>query len=170
MGKIISSHNAKVMKERRRREEPASTCNCQQGVETCPMSGNCQASAIVYKATVKANDGEEKTYTGCTDRTFKERHYGHRADERDRELRKNTKLATYIWEKKDSGVGIEEVKWEILKQCVKYAPGGDKCDVCLSEKLRIMKNKDIRSLNKRGELMNMCRHRARWRLVKVKNK
>ena len=170
MGKIISSHNAKVMNDRKRREEPVNTCNCQQGVETCPMSGNCQASAIVYKATVKANDGEEKTYTGCTDRTFKERHYGHRADERDRELRKNTKLATYIWEKKDSGVGIEEVKWEILKQCVKYAPGGDKCDVCLSEKLCIMKNKDIRSLNKRGELMNTCRHRARWRLVKVKNK
>ena len=69
-----------------------------------------------------------------------------------------------------SGVGIEEVKWEILKQCVKYAPGGDKCDVCLSEKLCIMKNKDNRSLNKRGELMNTCRHRARWRLVKVKNK
>ena len=98
------------------------------------MSGNCQASAIVYKATVKANDGEEKTYTGCTDRTFKERHYGHRADERDRELRKNTKLATYIWEKKDSGVGIEEVKWEILKQCVKYAPGGDKCNEFISRR------------------------------------
>ena len=46
MGKIISSHSAKVTNDRRRREEPANTCNCQQGVETCPMSGNCQVSAI----------------------------------------------------------------------------------------------------------------------------
>ena len=64
------------------------------------------------------------------------------ADSRDRELRKNTKLATYIWEKKDSGVEIDSVKWEVLKQCHKYQPGGDKCDVCLSEKLAIMKNRD----------------------------
>ena len=96
------------------------SCFVDRSVETCPMNGNCQVSAIVYKATVTANDGEVKNYTGCTDRTFKKRHYGHVADSRDSELRKNTQLATYIWEKKDSGVEIDSVKWEVLKQCHKY--------------------------------------------------
>ena len=37
----------------------------------------------------------------------------------------------------------------------------DKCDVCLSEKLAIMKDKDSRSINKRTELMNKCpRHKV----------
>ena len=54
----------------------------------------------------------------------------------------NTKLATYVWDKRDEGVEIKEVKWEILKKCQKYEPGGRKCDVCLSEKLIIMKDRD----------------------------
>ena len=40
-------------------------------------------------------------------------------------------MATHIWNKKDRGIGIQEVKYSIVKKCL-Y---GDKCDVCLSEKL-----------------------------------
>ena len=47
-------------------------------------------------------------------------------------------------------------------------PGGDKCDVCLSEKLSIMKNRDTNSLNKRSELMNSCRHKWRNKHGRVK--
>ena len=47
----------------------------------------------------------------------------------------------------------------IVKKCQQYTAGGDKCDVCLSEKLAIMKDKDSRSINKRTELMNKCRHK-----------
>ena len=43
--------------------------------------------------------------------------------------------------------------------------GGDKCDVCQSEKLAIMKDKDSRSINKRTELMNKCRHKWRQKLA-----
>ena len=42
---------------------------------------------------------------------------------------------------------------------------GDKCDVCLSEKLAIMKDKDRRSINKRTEVMNKCRHKWRQKLA-----
>ena len=70
-----------------------------EGVESCPLDGKCQVSAIVYKATVTADDGEVKTYTGCTDRTFKKRHYGHTSDSRHKDNRTNTKLATYVLDK-----------------------------------------------------------------------
>ena len=169
MGKIISSHNAKILKERKEEEEISDPCNCKGGTDNCPIEGKCQITAVVYKATVTATDGEVKTYTGCTDRTFKERHYGHKADAKNRELRTNTKLAGYIWEKKDAGIDIASIKWQILKKCHKYTPGCDKCDVCLTEKLAIMKNRDTVSLNKRSELMNKCLHRRRWKLARVKS-
>ena len=89
---------------------------------------------------------------------------------RHKDNRTNTKLATYVWDKRDEGVEIKEVKWEILKKCQKYEPGGRKCDVCLSEKLIIMKDRDPNSLNKRSELNNSCRHRSRQKLARVKER
>ena len=65
---------------------------------------------------------------------------------------------------------IREVKWEVLRKCRRYEPGGDRCDVCLAEKLSIMKNKDTRSLNRCSELMNTCRHHQRQKLAKVKER
>ena len=94
--------------------------NCQKGVKSCPIGGKCQTRAIVYKATIRSDDGDERT-----------------------------KMATHIWNKKDRGIGIQEVKYNIVKKCHKYTAGGDKCDVCLSEKLAIMKDNDNRSINKR---------------------
>ena len=170
MARIISSHNRKIINEKRTTENPKEKeCNCQKGVKSCPIEGKCQTSALVYKATITAEDGDTRTYTGCTDRKFKERHYEHTADMKKRENSKRTSMATYIWTKKDSGVGIKSVKWEVLKKCHSYIAGGDKCDVCLSEKLAILKQKDPRSLNKRSELMNKCLHRWRHKLANSKN-
>ena len=128
------------------------------------------AQGIVCKATTTSDDGEIKTYTGCTDCTFKERHYHHTSDLRHRDQRKNTKLANYVWKKRDEGAEITHIKWEVEKQCHNYAPGSGKCDVCLTEKLSIMKNRDPRSLNQRSELMNTCLHKKSWLLTRVKDR
>ena len=53
-------------------------------------------------------------------------------------------MATHVWNKKDKGIGIRDVKYEIVKKCIPYVAGVDKCDECLSEKLAIMKDKDGR--------------------------
>ena len=71
MASIISSHNKKILEERRKKEEPKKMCNCQRGVASCPLNGKCQLRGIVYKATATSDNGETKTYTGCTDCTFK---------------------------------------------------------------------------------------------------
>ena len=57
-----------------------------------------------------------------------------------------------------------KIEWEILKKCYKYKSGSKRCDVCLSEKLEILKGKRAgeRMLNKRSELMNKCRHRRKF--------
>ena len=87
MERIINSHNLKIMKEKSP-EQHHEPCNCEMGINTCPLEGKCQTSAVVYQATVSTGDGEIKTYTGCTAGTFKKRYYGHVADMRDREMSK----------------------------------------------------------------------------------
>ena len=64
----------------------------------------------------------------------------------------------HVWNKKDNGIGIQDVKYQIVKNCHSYV-GEVKCDVCLSKKLAIMKDKDGRSLNKRTELLDKSRYK-----------
>ena len=40
--------------------------------------------------------------------------------------------------------------------------------MCLSEKLAIMKDKDSRSINKKTELVNKCRHKWHQKLAGIK--
>ena len=134
----------------------------------CPLGGKCLSESIVYKARVTASDGEVKTYTGLTKRTFKDRLYEHRNDANNPKHRTHTKLAGYVWRKKDQNVTIDNYKWEIRKKCFTYQPGGKKCDLCLTEKMLIMKDRDPHSLNQRTELMNSCRHRWMYRFSKIK--
>ena len=93
--------------------------------------------------------------------------YTHVGDTQDKDRRKATALAGFFWEKKDEGIDTG-VKWEILKECPLYKPGSRSCDVCLQEKLTIMKDRDPRSLNVRSELMATCRHRFKFKLKKLK--
>ena len=148
--------------------EGAKTCSCQDGVQSCPLDGKCLTECIVYKATLTADDGEVKTYIGLTEPPFKKRLYKHNADRRKRNLEKATAMSAYYWKKKDEGVEITSTTWEMLKKCHAYKPGGKSCDLCLSEKLLIMKNKDPRSLNVRSELLNTCRHRRKFKLSLAK--
>ena len=63
-------------------------------------------------------------------------------------------------------IGLTEptFKKRLYRQCHSYKPGRKSCDLCLSEKLLIMKNKDPRCLNVRSELFNTCRHRRKFKL------
>ena len=75
-----------------------------------------------------------------------------------------------MWQRKDKGEEITDIKWEILEKCHEYVGGRSKCDVCVTEKLCIMKNKSPNSLNKRSELTNKCLHMRSWLLDKAKAK
>ena len=141
-----------------------------RGLNNCPLGGKCLTESIVYKATVTASDGDVRTYTGLTKRKFKDRLYEHNTDANNSNHRTFTKLAGYVWQKKDQSVNITNYKWEILRKCSTYQPGQRKCDLCLTEKMMIMKDRDPRTLNKRSELMNSCRHMWPYRLDRVRCK
>ena len=125
------------------------------------MEGKCLQEAVVYKATI-TTPSTTKTYIGSTESTFKQRWYGHKSDMTHSDNRGKTTLATYFWNCKDSGEQ-PTIKWSIVKKCKKYKCGTRKCDICLTEKLCILKSKEP-LLNRKSELMGRCPHMRKWRL------
>ena len=124
--------------------------------------------SVVYQAKVKSEE-EEWIYIGSTEGSFKQRLYGHRCDMKNKENGNSTTLSKYVWERKEKGKNVE-IEWKILKKCRKYRCGSRKCDVCLSEKLEILKaaRKGEKMLNKRNELMYKCLHRRKYVLASAK--
>ena len=79
---------------------------------------------------------------------------------------KGSTLSKHIWALKDANTQ-HTVKWEILKQSSPYKCGTRKCDLCLTEKLAIIKGKSEKLLNKRSEILNKCRHSRKFKLCSV---
>ena len=169
MKSIINRHNSKILAEHNEQttnQKP--TCNCRNSAKAkCPLQGKCLTTSVVYKATVTTSN-DTKIYIGSTEGTFKKRHYGHKSDFKHESKRHNTTLSHYIWDCKDRGE-VPAVKWEIIRKCQKYRSGTRKCDVCLAEKLEILKERSEHCLNKRSELMRPCPHRRKFRLINIKD-
>ena len=120
-----------------------------------------QAVGIVYQATVKREDnGEEKTYVGLTEGTFKTRFNNHTSSFRNQQRKHATELSKYIWTLKDSDARYS-VKWKIIKRCRPYSNKTKRCNLCLYEKFIIICHPELCSLNTRNELISTCRHRKK---------
>ena len=79
MKNIIATHNKYLLNRDLSQPNPTPNrdFNCHQK-GNWPLSVKCQAVEIVYQATVKTEDnGEEKTYVGLTEGTFKTRFNNH---------------------------------------------------------------------------------------------
>ena len=78
----------------------------------------------------------------------------------------STTLSTYVWALKDAGKEYE-IKWKVIAKTGKYTPDAIYCDVCLTEKTYILLADPKESLNVRSEILNKCRHMAKFTLEKV---
>ena len=161
MRSIIQSHNAKILSQN---SVPSNQANCNCRVKSqCPIQGNCQQS-LVYKATLTTNGGN-KTYIGSTN-NFKNRHSAHKNSFKAEKYKNATALSAYVWEN-DLGPN-PPIKWEVVKLVGPYLPGNKSCELCLAEKVAIGRHSDDPScLNKRSELAQACRHRARYKLARL---
>ena len=161
---IISKHNKALLSKQ---ETPIAekSCNC-RNKEKCPMNGKCLQKAVVYKATVSI-DNKKKQYIGLTENTFKTRYGNHRASLMNQTKISTARLSQYYWSLKDAGK-CPSIEWDIVQKSSPYACGSRKCDLCLSEKLQIIINREQDLLNKRTEIANKCRHNAKFKLCSVK--
>ena len=134
-------------------------CNFQKK-ETCPMPGKCCTEAVVYKATVSHPDGSNAIYIGSTEPSFKLRFNNHKKSFKHHSYKAETTLSKYLW---DNNINqTANIKWEIIKQCKTYNVGSKTCDLCLTEKLHIIKNlHNPRLINKRTDIGNRCTHKSK---------
>ena len=65
LDQIISSHNKKVL-SKPTSEAPVKKCNCQAGIQACPVEGECLLIDNIYEATVTAENIDTRKYVGST--------------------------------------------------------------------------------------------------------
>ena len=102
MAAIIFRHNKKLLSNR-----PESACitppyNCKNKTSR-PLKGNCRASSIIYKTTVKSGD-VAKHYYGCSETEFKIRFYNHNQSFKFRRKCNAIELSKAFWQLKDTGL------------------------------------------------------------------
>ena len=91
---------------------------------------------------------------------------------RDKKHSNEIELSKYIWDLK-KGRRNFSLKWSILKRATAYQRGAKQCNLCLEEKLCILKAKNENLLNKRSELVSKCRHENKfylWNTLRTRKK
>ena len=137
MKRIIKNHNKSVLLATEHQQD-ARQCNCRDST-TCPLQGRCLNDCNTYEADVETIDGEIYPYIGISDGPFKHRWYDHMLSFRNRKYENKTEISKLIWKLKDKNIQYT-IKWKILEKCTSYRAGSKRCNLCLSEKLHILKN------------------------------
>ena len=164
IGSIISSHNKKVLEDKKPLELGA--CNCQaRNRQNCPLDGHCLTTNVMYEATVKSSEAgySDKHYIGISEPPFKKRLGNHTRDFNNKDYANTTELSKEIWKIKDRGFH-PIVSWKIVRQLPAYSPERKKCQLCLGEKLEIIERNQENLLNKRSEIISTCRHRNKFKI------
>ena len=75
-------------------------------------------------------------------------------------------ISRLVWRLKDKG-HILVIKWSIFCNAKLYSSGAMHCQLCLAEKLATLWADPDTTLNKRSELVAKCRHRNKYKLIKI---
>ena len=162
MEATIRSHNSKLLKAPA--EQAERTCNCPKN-KACPLAGNCLQQCLIYKATVTSAN-KVTSYIGACEPEFKTRLNNHTKSFKKRKYETETELSKYIWKLKDENEQFE-IAWEMIATASPYKCGTRHCNLCLTEKLLIMKAAPNSLLNSRNEIVSKCRHSNKFKLGKI---
>ena len=84
---------------------------------------------------------------------------------RDESKINSTALSKFIWTNKlnkddQDNIITPKIKWSIAKKCTTYQPGNKTCDLCISEKVLIIRNiNKPGNINKRTDCAQTCCHK-----------
>ena len=153
MASIIRSHNKQIAHPRDNNIDP---CNCRVK-DNCPLSGKCPSSSVIYQAKVTPGQGPPKHYIGLAATSIKVRVSNHLSSLKLESKAYATTLSKYVWDLKAKDQPYD-ISWSILCQASAYSNTTKRCNLCLAEKLHILKADKPSLLNKRSEILNTCRH------------
>ena len=125
------------------------------------MCGECLVHNAIYKATVTAAGQANKEYIGMTEHAFKTRYNNHQQSFKHKKYSTATALSKYVWQLKESRADYS-IKWSIIKQARAYRGGSKLCNLYLAEKIRILDADKRTLLNKKSELISLCRHKNKF--------
>ena len=163
---IINNHNKHILNSSQHIDnnvdntstKDTKTCSCQQR-NTYLLNGNCLQSSPIYQATITHKDNSTtETYIGLTENDFKTRNRTHTASFWHTKHRNSTELSKHIWTLKENNID-HFILWHILSSRSPYNSASKRCNLCLKEKLFIIHQPELSSLNKRNELVSSCHHR-----------
>ena len=75
----------------------------------------------------------------------------------------DTKLSKEYWNLKMKQLN-PQISWKIKGIYKSYNPTSKRCNLCLTEKLKILDDPDKNMLNKRSEIIFQCRPKSMYRL------
>ena len=180
MKKIITGHNRKLSdpEEEIKLKDCDRKGNCRD--ECFEVNEKCQSRCCIYQASLQYETPHssipalkiptKKIYTGLSRNTLRERFNHHHwtfTNERNNPFNppaernvklQNTSLSAHIWKLKSKGIEFD-TEWKIIRQAPVYNKESGRCNLCLEEKTSIMYADKKKSLNKRTEIMQKCRHR-----------
>ena len=162
---IINNHNKHILNSSKLIDDTADNtntdtknCRCQQK-NTCPLNGNYHQSPLIYQAIVTRKDNSTtETYIRLTENDFKTRYRNHTASFQHTKHRNSTKLSKHIWTLKENNID-HFILWHILSSRSPYNNASKRCNLYLKEKLLIIHQLQLSSLNKCNEHVLSCHHR-----------
>ena len=162
MSSIITKHNKQLLNNKL--NQSCRTCNCRSKPD-CPLDGHCLTPCITYKAILTTPD-ETFSYFGACEGEFKTRYNNHKKSFKNIKYKNETELSKKIWSLKESKIE-HNLFWSIASKAFPYSCGSRRCDLCLTEKVCIIRANTNGLLNKRTELLSKC-HRNKYLLGKLK--
>ena len=137
MASVIQNHNTNLLKDPV--ASTAKKCSCRQK-SNCPLVEKWLSEWLVRHGQVDRSDkNQSKSYYGTYKKNFKEGYSIHTASFRNKSKEKNTELSKYIWELKNSSINYDLKCSSIACKSHPCNGGTRKCDLCLAEKLAIIK-------------------------------
>ena len=76
------------------------------------------------------------------------------------------KVAKHIWKLKDNKENYK-ISWSIISSASAYDNISKRCNLCLAEKLYIIKGYKASNLNKKAELISKCRNENKYFLMNI---
>ena len=98
-----------------------------------------------------------------TEGPFKDREREHKNSLINPKKKKSSKLASYIWQEKDTGDNQSSIEWSIIERTPAYKSGDRQCRLCLAEKYHII-FQPFQKINTRTEIISKCRHENKFYL------
>ena len=128
-----------------------------------PARRLCKVRCFLFRKCYLSRLGWTGQQAQLTEGTFKQRYTQHKSTFTHRKLSNSTELSKYIWQLKDSNTSFT-TKWSINARARPYHNSSKRCDLCLAEKLYIIKRSNNNLLNKRSELVSKCGHENKFYL------